>query len=439
MRLLLAQHSVYVPTFGGANKSNRLLMEALAQRGHDCRVVAIAAAPPVRDGAAALLDELKARQIAIVRQTDRATIFTLNGVDVHGVSNAADLGLYLRREATTFEPDWLLVSSEDPGQGLLDAAVGSYPSRVVYLARTTLALPCGPDAAAPSAHRTSLLQRTAGVIAVSAYIQRYLARWADVAAVQLPISLYGPGPFPTLASYDRGAITMINPCALKGLSIFLALADAFPDWSFAAVPTWGTTGRERDLLAQRPNVTILAPSDRIEDILSRARAVVVPSLWAEARARIITESMMYGIPVLASDVGGTAEAMGGVDYLLPVVPIATYDERLDERLLPVPDVPPQPIDAWIEALRDLFSSRRRYETVSAAAHAVGGRDVATRHVGPFEQYLHALTPRPPAYAVPTQTSPGATATPTVGDGISARRSLLAATLLAKTTPRGDTP
>src|SRR5260370_33757333 len=40
MRVLLAQNSLYYPSHGGGDKSNRLLMEALAARGHACSAVA---------------------------------------------------------------------------------------------------------------------------------------------------------------------------------------------------------------------------------------------------------------------------------------------------------------------------------------------------------------------------------------------------------------
>ncbi|MCP5110430.1 MAG: hypothetical protein GY953_06305, partial [bacterium] len=40
MRILLAHNSMYYPAHGGGDKSNRLLLEALGQRGHSCRVVA---------------------------------------------------------------------------------------------------------------------------------------------------------------------------------------------------------------------------------------------------------------------------------------------------------------------------------------------------------------------------------------------------------------
>ena len=37
MRILLAHNSLYFPSHGGGDKSNRLPMEALAERGHDVR------------------------------------------------------------------------------------------------------------------------------------------------------------------------------------------------------------------------------------------------------------------------------------------------------------------------------------------------------------------------------------------------------------------
>ncbi len=39
MKILLGHNSTYYPSQGGGDKSNRLLMEALAERGHAVRVV----------------------------------------------------------------------------------------------------------------------------------------------------------------------------------------------------------------------------------------------------------------------------------------------------------------------------------------------------------------------------------------------------------------
>ena len=93
---------------------------------------------------------------------------------------------------------------------------------------------------------------------------------------------------------------------------------------FAAVPTWGTTPADFAALRQRPNISILPPVDDIDDLLRQTRVMLAPSLWAEARSRMILEAMSRGIPVMASDVGGLAEAMLGMDYLLPVNPVPRY-------------------------------------------------------------------------------------------------------------------
>jgi glycosyltransferase involved in cell wall biosynthesis len=100
---------------------------------------------------------------------------------------------------------------------------------------------------------------------------------------------------------------MINPCAYKGLPIFIKLAAEFPELLFAAVLTWGTTENDKATPLQRPNVRLLEPTDDIYRIFAVTRVLLVPSLWAEAKANVITEAMLRGIPVLASDVGGNSE------------------------------------------------------------------------------------------------------------------------------------
>jgi hypothetical protein len=107
---------------------------------------------------------------------------------------------------------------------------------------------------------------------------------------------------------------MVNPCAVKGISIFTGLAERFPQVEFAAIPTWGTTAADVAALEKLPNVTILPPVDNVHEFMSQTRIALVPSLWAEARSRIILEAMVRGIPVIASDVGGLTEAKLGVDY-----------------------------------------------------------------------------------------------------------------------------
>ena len=73
--------------------------------------------------------------------------------------------------------------------------------------------------------------------------------------------------------------------------------------------------------------------------MRQTRVALVPSVWAEARSRIILEAMARGIPVMASATGGLAEAMLGMDYLLPVNPVVRYRSQVDALMVPMAEIP----------------------------------------------------------------------------------------------------
>jgi surfactin synthase thioesterase subunit len=194
----------------------------------------------------------------------------------------------------------------------------------------------------------------------------------------------------------------VNPCAVKGISIFLSLADRMPEVAFAAIPTWGTNREDLEALRKRANISILDPVDDIDRWLARTRVLLVPSLWAEARSRMIPEAMLRGVPVLAADVGGIPEAMLGADYLLPVRPIERYRHQVDEQMVPIADVPEQDAGPWHEALRRLLTDRTHYEQLSRLSRERARSYAAGLSVAPFEEYLEGIlkTPRRPALAKP---------------------------------------
>lgn len=365
MKILLAQNASYYPALGGANKSNRILLEALSGKGHECRVVATAL--PDNDLG---LNSDQLREIELKTVNSETAIFNYHGVNVHAVKvravmDTAKLKEYLIRQIKEFEPTWVLISTEDAGHVLLEAALKNVPSRVVYLARTTIWLPFGPDCFLEAPSKTELLRKAAAIIAVGDYLKDYIWKWANLKADVLPISLFGDGPYPKYENFDTGYVTMINPCAYKGIAIFLALADAFPEIQFAAVPTWGTTTEDINALKAYNNVTLIEPVDDINEIFSKTRIMLVPSLWAEAKSRTIVEAMLRGIPVLASNVGGNPEAKLGVEYVVPVNPIQGYKLTCDERSLPVSEIPKQDITPWREALGRLLNEREYYLDIAA--------------------------------------------------------------------------
>jgi surfactin synthase thioesterase subunit/glycosyltransferase involved in cell wall biosynthesis len=392
MRILLAQNSLYYPAHGGGDRSNRLLLEALAARGHVCRVVARIS----RLGAAAheqFLRDLEARAVVPAACAGGVVVFLHQGVEAHVVTSHPNLRAYFSAQITAFAPDVILTSTDDPAQLLLEAALRA-GARTVYMARATLALPFGPDCAFPSAAKTEILRRTAAVVGVSQYVADYIRKWSGIPAVHVPISLLDPPPYPDLGRFDNEFVTLVNPCAVKGISIFLELADRMPGVRFAAVPTWGTNQADRVALARRANVAVLDPVDNVDDILRRTRVLLVPSLWAEARSRMVVEAMLRGIPVIAAGIGGIPEAKLGVDYLLPVRPIEKYQPRVDEQMVPVAEVPPQDVGPWHAALARLLEDRRHYEALSRASRQAALAHAAALSVGPFEALLQEVAARP---------------------------------------------
>jgi surfactin synthase thioesterase subunit/glycosyltransferase involved in cell wall biosynthesis len=391
MRILLAQNSLYFPAHGGGDKSNRLLMEALAARGHECLVVARI---PIFGEAEheRYVQELAARGVSAEVRPDTVA-FRRAGVDVRVVTKGFLKEAFVTHAALT-RPDVVLTSTDDTAQVLLKEALND-PARVVYLARATLALPFGPDCAFPSDEKTERIRTCDAVVGVSQYVADYIKRYAKIDAVHVPISLMEPEEWPELGHFDNDFVTMVNPSEVKGIAIFLALAELFPGTRFAAVPMWGTTAKDREALAARPNVTVLQAVDDINLLLARTRVLLVPSLWAEARSRIIMEAMLRGVPVMAADVGGIPEAKLGVPYLLPVRRIVQYEPRVDEQMVPVARIPEQKIGPWKDALAPLLEDPSHWLEVAAASRRAALEYARTLHAGHFERLLQLTCAKPP--------------------------------------------
>jgi surfactin synthase thioesterase subunit/glycosyltransferase involved in cell wall biosynthesis len=388
MRILLAQNSLYYPAHGGGDKSNRLLIEALAARGHQCRVVARISVFGESEHNQ-YLETLAARRITPQSSIDGVAVFERAAVEVHVVTNT-NLRAHFAAQAEAFAPDIILVSTDDPAQLLLEVALRHATARVVYLARATLAVPFGPDCAFPSEAKTERIRACDAVVGVSQYVADYICKYAGIDAVHVPISLMESEDWPLLGRPSNQFVTFVNPCAVKGIAIFLALADAFPETEFAAVPTWGTNQQDLAALDSRPNIHPLAPVDDINLLLDRTRVLLVPSLWAEARSRIVLEALLRGVPVMAANVGGIPEAMMGVPYLLPVRPIEKYKSRLDEQMVPVAEVPEQDIAPWREALARLLTDSAHYEELSRRSRRAALEYAEELHAGHFEKLLLGL-------------------------------------------------
>lgn len=385
MRILLAASASYIPPRGGATRSNLAWLERMAARGHECRVVS-AALPGETESARQLYEEAISTRPAGDGAAECA------GVVVYAARDPHHRCALLARQVREFHPDWVLVSSEDLGHVLLREAARSASGRLVYLAHTPQFYPFGPESWNPDPAAAALVAGAAAVVAISgsmaAYIERHTGRPAAVA--HPPI--YGTGPFPNLACFDRGRVGMINPCAIKGVEIFAALARRFPALGFGAVTGWGTTQADRQLLAAQPNITLLPNVPDIEQFLAGTRVLLMPSLWLEGFGLIVTEAMLRGIPVVASDSGGLVEAKMGTRFLIPTPRLARYKPVYDERNLPRPVLPHVDVEPWAAALHALTTDRALYESESRAAREAALRFVTGIDRDALEKLLANLEP-----------------------------------------------
>jgi glycosyltransferase involved in cell wall biosynthesis len=398
MRILLTANASYVPPRGGATRSNLVWLEIIASHGHECRIVAPALS-------AAVVGQ-QAQEEEIAREWHHAPgaagidCYERRGVTVHAVAERARLVTVLRDQIREWEPDWVLVSSEDLGHALLHEAARSAPGRVVYLAHTPQFFPFGHASWNPDSGATELVRASAAIVAIGhfsgVYITEHTGR--EPAIVHPPI--YGTGPYPNFASFDRGMITMINPCAVKGISIFLALADRFPQHPFGVLPGWGTTSADRAELARRPNITLLPNYKDIEDFLRQTRVLLMPSLWLEGFGLSVMEAKLRGIPTISSDSGGLKDANAGAGVVVPVRGIQEFAPEFDEHAMPKPVLPANDVEPWAAALERILTDPPFYEEMSVASRRFATGFVESIRPARIVEFLLALRPGEPAPAAP---------------------------------------
>lgn len=385
MKFALLQDEILVPTFGGGVKANRCLLEELAAAGHECVAItrALTRSSDGPNDIRGFQAALTSRGIQLEPFESHVWFYDYRGVQVEALDFEQDCqrGDYLTRRLKELAPDWVIVT-DDKRRFMLQSALDACPDRVVLLLQTIIQLPFGPLSVAPSSEYSRLLRKTRGIAVISQFMQDYMRCHGQVSARRLNLPVYGRGPFRELGQFGRGLVTVINPCQLKGVEIFLALADAFPEADFGAVPTWGTSTTLLDRLHSQSNVQILEPHDDVEEILTQTSILLVPSLWPETFGYVVPEAMLRGIPVLASDVGGLPEAKLGVDYVLPVVPGRFNGQTFE--------FPTQNIEPWKVALGNLLHDQRIYRRCADQSRAAATQFVRQVSADQFTQWIESL-------------------------------------------------
>lgn len=364
MRILLLQDALHLPSYGGGNKASRLLLEGLAGLGADCAMVGNARNQTIPPASIPEVERELAGRGITPWQFDDGQVFSYRyrGVEVDALDHPRreDRIAFVRRRIVAFQPDWIVVS-DDRRHDLLALALDADARRTLAVVHTGFHLPFGPLASRPDAAQTERLRQARAVLTVSRYARDLLSRHGGIEARVVRFPLFGSGPYSERSASKPGWVTMINPCPVKGLAIFLALLPRFPEVQFAAVPTWGA---EPEVLAQLegwPNLTLLPPVDDLGELLLKTRVLLVPSLVPETFGTVAIEAMLRGISVLAAEIGGLPEAKLGVPYLLPVRSVELCEGGFC--------VPEQDVEPWAAALAELLSNPTREAEVARASRA----------------------------------------------------------------------
>ncbi|MDX1491402.1 MAG: glycosyltransferase family 4 protein [Pseudohongiellaceae bacterium] len=161
--------------------------------------------------------------------------------------------------------------------------------------------------------------------------------------------------------YDRKYITFINPSFEKGVNVFLPLAKLAakecPEINFLVVQSRGRWGVALKVLGFKPddfpNVTVIGHQKDMRKVYANTKVLLLPSTWYESGARVIAESLINGIPVFASDTGGSSELVGDAGELFQLSK-TVQDEKTTAAT--EDDVRP-----WLEAVKKVWHDEDYYK------------------------------------------------------------------------------
>ena len=192
----------------------------------------------------------------------------------------------------------------------------------------------------------NILACTDTVYANSVWTQRLILNSFDVV---LPVLFSLPHKYSLCMApiKDRKFVLSVNTEFKKGFDFVVEIAKRLPKVPFVSLSNQSNVEVANEYCKKNgvKNITILPFQEKMEDIYSKSKVVLVPSFkFLETFSRVPIEAHCFGIPVIGSDTGN-------IPYIL---------EKSGLSL-------PECIDSWVQELNRLFSDEQYYEHRSEKA------------------------------------------------------------------------
>lgn len=377
LRLLFASVHSYIDPSNGAATATRDLLERLAARGHDCRVLSTGVLDYERETPLGpvleVLDVPIRRVEATLARGGTVPAFDLRlgGVRVTLMPTASSRAERAPDRAESAR--WLDLAGQvlDRFRPHVLLTYGGHPAGLELMRRARRR----GVAVVFHLHNFAYGDRRAfadasGILVPTEYARRYYARTIGLpcTTIELPLS---PGRVVAGDPAPR-YLTFVNPVPHKGVAVFARIAAELgrrrPDIPLLVVEA----RRAADALAAvgldlsgLETLHRMANTPDPRDFYRVSRAVLVPSLWRENAALIAREAMANGLPVLASDRGALPETLGEAGFVF------TLPARCTPSSPAVPTA--REVAPWVATLERLWD-----DPAFEAAHRTRARAEAAR-------------------------------------------------------------